>query len=216
VALALLNRRNEELHSGTAAFDQYMPDQWLVGFYHACQSLTGALGETLTSLFGKDETEFAERLLAEDREELKKRVLGLIADHQERFRATLPEQRAAALAAADKVVQELSLQRHHRVICPACGGAASVAGVPFGKEHVTSEEDGEIVVRQAISPTQFLCSACGLRFETYAEIEAAGLGNPYTRTTRSSPEDYYGLINPDDLGSYVADYLGNPDEYDNE
>jgi predicted RNA-binding Zn-ribbon protein involved in translation (DUF1610 family) len=200
VALALLNRRNEELHSGTAAFDEYKPDQWLVGFYHACQSLTDALGETLTSLFGKDEAEFAERLLAEDREELKKRVFGLIAEHQERFHAKLPDEQAAALAAADKVVQELSLRRHHRVTCPSCGGAATVEGVSFGKEHVISEEDGEIVVRQAISPTEFLCPACGLRFETYGEIETAGLGNLYTRTTRSSPRGLLRADKPRRLG----------------
>ena len=82
---------------------------------------------------------------------------------------------------------------------------------------MTLEEDGEIVTRQAISPTELSCHACGLRLGTYADVETAGLGNPYTRTTRSSPEDYYGLINPDDLASYVEDYLRDfYEEYDNE
>jgi hypothetical protein len=81
----------------------------------------------------------------------------------------------------------------------------------------SSTEDDEIVVRQAVSPSDFSCSACGLKLSTYAELEMAALGEPYTRTTRSSPEQYYGLINPNELDSYVEDYLRDQySEYDNE
>lgn len=217
VALALLNRRNEELHSGAAAFDEYGQSHWLVAFYHACRSLTTVLGETLADLFGPEEAEFAEKLLAENREELKKTVLGAIAKHKKQFESKTPEEQEAERTQAEALVQELSAKRHHRVICPACGSAASLQGTPFGKEHVSHDEDGgAIVVRQAVSPTEFSCSACGLRLTTYAALETASLGTTYTRTTRSSPEDYFGLINPDDLDSYIAHYLEDLKEYDNE
>jgi hypothetical protein len=216
LSLALLNRRNEELHSGAAAFDEYSPSQWLVGFYHACQSLTSVLGETLSDLFGEDEASFAEHLLTEDRENLQTRVLNAIAEHTRLFSAKGPDEQSAARAQADASVRELSGKRHHRVVCPACGSAAGLQGTPFGKEHVTHEENGEIAVRQGVSPTEFSCSACGLHLTTYAALETAGLADPYTRTTTSSPEDYYGLISPDDLDSYLEEYVRNQQEYDNE
>jgi hypothetical protein len=214
IAAALLNRRNEELHSGAAAFDEYDPSKWLAGYYHACQSLCNALGQTLTDLFGQEEAEFAEKLLAEDRGNLKARVLGAIASYKKLFDSKTPEEKRSAREEAETLAQSLSTKRHHRVVCPACGSGATVQGVLFGKEHVTHEDD-EIVVRQSVSPTDFSCSACGLHLTTYAALETAGLGSPYTRTTRSSPEDYYGLIDPDNLDSYMEEYA-QAQEYDNE
>jgi predicted RNA-binding Zn-ribbon protein involved in translation (DUF1610 family) len=213
---ALINQRNEELHSGSEAFDDYGTSNWLVGFYHASQSLCSAMKRTLVDLFGKAEAEFAEQLLAENRDELIKRVKGLIGDRKKYFEALPSEERTRLGSAAEQSANELSAKRHHKVACPACGCAATVQGIPFGKEHVSTEED-EIVVRQAVSPTEFSCPACGLRYSTYAELEMAALGEPYTRTTRSSPEEYYGLIHPDQLDSYVEDYLRDQyNEYDNE
>ena len=96
VASALLNRRNEELHSGAAAFDHYDPSYWLVDFYHACQSLTTMLGETLADLYGEDEATFAERLLAENRDNLKNTVLSSIAAHRNSFSTKEPDEQIAA------------------------------------------------------------------------------------------------------------------------
>jgi len=148
--------------------------------------------------------------------EVKQRTLRRIADHRKAF-AEKPEQERADLATeAEAEGSQLTVQRHHRVTCPACQCIATVQGTPFGKEHVTHEHD-RIVVRQPVSPRIFSCSACGLTLEGYAELDAADLGGQYTRTTTYSPEEYYGLINPDDIGSYVEEYLANMgEEYDNE
>jgi len=216
LASALLNRRNEELHSGAAAFDQYNPGQWLVGFYHACQSLCTILGMALAELFGDQEAEFAGKLLAEDRDNLQNRVLSAIAARKKAFSTKEPDEQKAARVQAEELGRELSAKRHHRVVCPACGCTGTLQGTPFGKEHVTHEENGVIVVRQAISPIDFSCFACGLKLTTYAALETAGLGAPYTRTTTYSPEDYYGLISPDDLESYLESGAGEGLEYDNE
>ena len=220
LALALLNRRNEELHSGAAAFEGYRSSQWLVRFYHACRSLTTVLGESLENLFGEEEAKFAEEMLAENRDSVTKEVLGAIAAHKRVFEAKPSNEQAAARVKAEELGEELSTQRHHRVTCPACGCTATVQGRPFGKEHVTHEETGEIITRQAVSPTEFSCSACGLKLSTYAQLETAGLGDTYTRKTTYSAEDYFGLINPDNLDEYLDEYLkskaGDFLEYDNE
>lgn len=216
IAFALLNRRNAELHSGSAAFNEYRPSQWLAGFYHACKSLTTVLGESLESLFGEQEAKFAEGMLAENRDNIKREVLSAIAAHKKVFETKSREEQKAAKVEAEKLGAELSTQRHHRVTCPACDCTATVQGCPFGKEHVTHDASGEVVVRQAVSPTDFTCSACGLKLLTYAQLETAGLGDHYTRKTTYSPEEYYGLIHPDDIDSYLASQYGDFMEYDNE
>jgi hypothetical protein len=59
-----------------------------------------------------------------------------------------------------------------------------------------------------------------LKLEGYAELAAADLGAQYTRTTRYSPEEYYELINPDDVERVAREDYGmfHPDdrEYDND
>lgn len=215
-AMALINRRNEELHSGGAAFDEYPSSQWLAGFYRACNSLSAAMGESLTSLFGEDEANVANETLTENLNDVKQRVLSAIGSHRSVFEDKLEDDRNNAAAEAEKLGAELATQRHHRVVCPACKCAATVQGRSFGKEHISYDE-GKIIVRQAVAPTSFACSACGLKLEGYAELETAGLGGRYQRKTTCSPDVYYGLIDPDDIGSYVEDYLADQGpEYDNE
>lgn len=216
IALALLNRRNAELHSGAAAFEEYKSSQWLAGFYHACRSLTAVLQVSLTDLFGAQEAKLAEEMLAENRDNVKKEVLNTIAAHKKVFEAKQPAEQETGKLEAEELGQTLSTKRHHRVKCPACGCTATVQGHLFGKEHVTHEEDGDIIVRQAVIPNDFSCPACGLKLVSYAQLETAGLGDHYTRKTTYTPEEYYGLINPDDIDEYVEARAEDLREYDNE
>jgi hypothetical protein len=213
-AIALVNRRNEELHSGTAAFQEYPHGQWLVGFYRACRSLATCMGESLESLFGEEEAKAATQILDETQNEVKQRTLDTLAAHQKVFEGKPAEEKAKLAREAEAEGQRLAYQRHHRVKCPACGCTAKVQGEPFGAEHVGHDKDG-ITVRQAVSPRSFSCSACGLRLNGYAELDAAQLGGHYTRTTVYSPEEYYGLIDLEsfDFEEYLAERY---QEYDNE
>jgi hypothetical protein len=60
-ALALSNRRNEELHSGAAAFEEYPATLWL----------TKVLGESLDNLFGEEEARVAIEILTETEKEVR-------------------------------------------------------------------------------------------------------------------------------------------------
>ena len=171
---------------------------------------------SLTELFGEEEAKFAEKMLAENRDNVKREVLSAIAAHKKVFEAKQPTEQEAAKLEAEELGQKLSTQRYHRVKCPACGCTATVQGRLFGKEHVTHEENGEIVVRQSVIPTDLSCPACGLKLTSYAQLETAGLGDHYTRKTTYSPEEYYGLINLDDIDSYLEEGGGDLREYDNE
>lgn len=209
-ALALVNRRNDELHTGSSAFEEYPPKYWLGGFYRVCHALTEALGESLESVFGVEEAKIADRILSENQSEVKKRVFDLIAAHRKVFYQKSEEERTALAAKAKSESDNLAAKRHHRTICPACKSVATIQGETFGSERVTHEEDA-IIVLQAVSPSSFLCGACGLKLDGYSQLEAAELGGQYTRTTEYTPEDYYGLVNPEnfDPSEYMEDYLAD-------
>ncbi len=223
-ALALVNRRNAELHTGENAFGTYTTRQWIAGFYACCQALVAPLGETLTTLLGEAEAKEAEHVLAVAEREVRTRVRGQIAAHRRVFQERDEVEREAARTLAEETGNRLAHQRHHRVPCPACESVATVQGDPLGSPNVVhDDEDGTIVVKQAIAPRRFACPACGLKLDGYAELSAAGLGDQYTRTVGYSPEEYYELISPDDhdeIERIARDRLGlhkpYEDEYDNE
>jgi predicted RNA-binding Zn-ribbon protein involved in translation (DUF1610 family) len=178
------------------------------------------MGETLESLFGKAEADVANEALSHNQAEVKSKVMQLIADHAKLFSAKSPEDRRLAAESARIVGEGLSHKRYHRITCPACGSVATVQGEPFGPEKVL-HEDGSILVRQAVSPRLFSCPACGLKLQGSAELDVAGVGGQYTRTTDFSPDDYYGLIDPEnfDPSPYIEKYLESvreEAEYDNE
>lgn len=207
VATAIINRRNEELHSGTCAFEEYPSSKWLAGFYRACKALCQCQGKELADLFGDDEAENAEALLGEQRTELKGQVESRIAVHRKIFEAKASEEQQSARDAAEKKASELSSRRYHKTECPACNSAASISGEAYGRETV-SHEDGNVVVRQPVSPLGLNCTACGLKLSGHAELDVAGLGGRHIRTSIYSPEEYFGLVDPD---SFEPDL-----EYDNE
>lgn len=206
-SMAIINRRNEELHTGSSAFDEYPSSQWFSGFCRSCKALCECQGKDLAELFGDEEAENAKQLLAQERSKVEDTVKSSIAAHKRVFDAKPPEDQASAKTAAAKLATRLSWEGHHRADCPACSSAASVSGVLYGKEQV-SHDDGEIVVRQPVSPRNFECSACGLKLSGYAQLEVAGMGGRHTRTSRYTPEDYFGLVDPD---NFEPDF-----EYDNE
>lgn len=207
VSTAIINRRNEELHSGTSAFDEYPSSQWLSGFCRSCNALCECQGKDLAELFGDEEAENARELLAQERSEVEGSVKSSISAHKRVFDVKSPEDQASARAAADELAKRLSWEGHHRVACPACGSSASVCGVLYGQEQV-SHDDGEVVVRQPVSPRDFECSACGLKLRGYAQLEVVGLGGRHTRTSRYTPEDYFGLVDSETFEPEL--------EYDNE
>jgi len=207
ICVAIINRRNEELHSGSCAFEEDKSTQWLSGFYRACKTLSECQGYTLEDLFGEDEARHAEELLAEKRIKVKGQVESKVAAHKKVFEAKSATDQKKATKSAAKEAISLSYHGHHKARCPACGSAASINGEPYGTEKVT-HEDGEVVVRQPVSPRGLSCTACGLTLSGYAELEVVNLGGRYTRTTSYTPEDYFGLVDP---GTREPDW-----EYDNE
>jgi hypothetical protein len=206
IASAIINRRNEEMHTGVAAFEKYPTQQWIAGFYKCCKILSEFQEESLNSLFGDDIQKEAELILAEIEEEVIGKTKSLIAAHNKVFNNKDVELQKTLKKAAQENGVKLAHRGYHRVACPACNCTATVIGEPYGKDSIESA-DNEITVRQSILPTKFNCTACELKLNGYNSLSAAGVASHYTRRQRYSPDEYYDMINPEDYDSLNEKYL---------
>jgi hypothetical protein len=215
IASALISRRNEDLHSGGVAFDQYPTQQWISGFYKCCKVLCEFQDESLLTLFGEEIEREANVILAEVAKEILGKTKALIAAHKKVFENKDQHDQIILKRNADKNSENLASKGHHRTECPACQCMGTVIGEPFGKS-MTENKDFEIVVRQSILPTKFHCIGCELKLTGFSALLAAGIGNHYTRRTTFSPEEYYDLINPEDNEAITERYteLNPPDGFD--
>jgi hypothetical protein len=181
------NRRNEELHSGACPYDVLGSSHWQPMFYASCDALLRAMGLTLNDIFGDDETETARTQILSIADTAALAVRGEVARFVTIWADKSEEER-----------EELSLQAHtwasrtigHRVRCPSCRSRAIVHGTPQGAPTKRIEED-MIVERQTMLPSIFLCVACGLRIAGFSKLNACGLGNTFTSTSRSDAAEYF-------------------------
>lgn len=211
-AASIVSRRNDELHTGTAAFYAYPTQNWLPGFYRCCKVLSEFQGESLTTLLGEGEAVVAEQSLQRAEQSILSAVKAQISAHQKVFTAKDVGDQVTLAAEATKRSDTLASSGHHRVICPACGSSATVQGDLYGGERV-EHSDRLITVRQSVVPTRFGCTACGLKLAGYAELHAAGVADHFTQRREYSPEEYYGLVDPDDHES-MRNYAENHNFYE--
>lgn len=208
IALALAGRRNEELHSGAAAFLEYRHQQWIGGFYKCCKVLAEAQGESLNSLLGEDEAQTAEKIIEELKSEVTSRVKSKINAFEKVF--SEKDTREQELLKHDSIErgEALSHQKHHKVDCPACKCVATIQGETYGREQIENKED-EVIVRQSVIPTKFSCQACGLSLNGYGELMAANVADHFTHRTHYTPEEFYELVDPNNrevMDSYAEDH----------
>lgn len=166
-------------------------------------------------MFGADEAAIADEVLKEAEAEVISTVKKLIAIHQHVFQGLIPIEKEALLSESEAECERLSHLRHHRVSCPSCGGPATVQGNTIGPEH-RSDDGDEIVFKQAVLPNQFACTNCKLRLSGFASLCAAGLGQQYTRTTRFSAAEFYGMIDPSDYDAIETLVREMHHAYDND
>lgn len=183
------NRRNSELHSGALPFDEFGTSEWLPSYYSTVSVLLQSLGHDIAKLFGADEAKAAETLIESLRDETAKSVQANINAHKTVWESKSKDeqeqlQKQAAMLATRKT--------GHRVNCPACQSTGLVHGTPIGAAN-TSLEDDLIIERQSMLPSQFECSACELKIAGYSRLNACGLGDNFTATSRYDVAEYFDL-----------------------
>lgn len=191
--MAIINRRNEEVHTGTAAFEEYKTHQWIEGFYKSCKILAESMGETIESIFEDEVAKSALIFLEEADAKILSETKSLIAAHTKVYNAKDEEDKNRLKAQAEKESEILSHKKHHKVTCPACQCMGTVDGEVYGKDNIENTEDA-IIIRQSVMPTKFQCSACELKLDSYAKLKVANISQHFTHRIHYSPEEYYDMI----------------------
>jgi hypothetical protein len=92
-AVQHMNRRNEELHSGSTPFEGGKTN-WLPTYYETSRVLLASMDESLVFVFGEAEAKIAEQLIAASKDESAKAVMKSVAAHRVSWESKSPEERA--------------------------------------------------------------------------------------------------------------------------
>lgn len=200
-SLLLTNRRNEEVHTGTVAFEEYKTHQWIGDFYKCCKVLIESMDEDLEAIFEDEVAKSATVFLEEANEKVVNQTKSTINAHKRVFDVKKTEEKELLKEEAQKLSEELSHKKHHKVKCPACNCSATVEGNVYGKIKIETN-DTEIITRQSVMPTKFNCSACGLNLNSYAELKVAEIADHFTHRIHYSPEEYYDMVSIHDEDAF--------------
>ncbi len=185
-ALQHVNRRNEELHSGSTPFDG-LQTGWLAHFYEAIEVLLGSMGENLALLVGREESDAAGKMISASKDESAKAVNKEIDAHKTVWgsKDTQEQQRLARQASA-----WASRQTGHCVQCPACGNDALVVGEPISEP--IRRLDGDLIIEaQDHLPSRFECVACQLKIPGLSRLTVCGLGATYKKSSTYDAAEFY-------------------------
>jgi hypothetical protein len=195
-----MNRRNEELHAGSTPFDG-LKTAWLGIYYQTCAVLLGSMDESLELLFGANEAQVADKLIAASKDQSAKIVMSSVAAHRTVWESKQPKEQ-------EKLKMQASTwstrQAGHRVVCPACENDALLLGTPISAPLRKLDED-KIVETQDYLPAKFECIACQLKISGLSQLSACGLGSAFKVTSTYDAAEYYA---PPDKSSEYDEYMG--------
>jgi DNA-directed RNA polymerase subunit RPC12/RpoP len=183
----VMERRNEELHSGGTPFELNGTSSWLPGFFRACEVLLGAIGESLDVLLGPETAVSARTMISAAKDETAKAIGKTVQERQSAWEAMTEDERTELGRQAAVWAMR---SEGHRVSCPACGSRSLVTGTPSSPPKRTLRDDS-IEEKQSYLPSRFECVACGLKIGGYSQLVAAGLGDTFIATTLYDAAEYY-------------------------
>lgn len=190
--LKLIEKRNEELHSGSAAFAEFPTKLWLADYYRSCKILLAFMGLSLEDLFGKDEEKGAEEMIKEvDAKEIKEVHARIEAFSKYFTHLSEEEKEKKAQSGLEKAIENLkSGIKMEKCICCKSQGLVSGKAVSVSQEKL---EGVDIVYERIILPTSFNCFSCGFKLSGHQELIIAGYGGQFTEKITWDPAEYYGI-----------------------
>jgi hypothetical protein len=194
--MSLVQRRNEELHTASAAFEDFPTSVWLATFFRVCSLLLASQSHSLDELFGKDEARAAREMIEAEEKKTKKEALDLISKARKVFEVMAKDKFAELRAALLSWNSEGLHKKRPRITklaeCPSCGEKCMVSGERIGSSEPRLEE-GEIVQEIFVLPTKLICPFCGLSLEGHALLHGADLGGQYSIREVHDPVDFHGI-----------------------
>ena len=194
--LALIERRNAELHSGDLAFEQFPTTLWLADYFATCKILVEFQGRTLDELFGPEDARAANEMIDDVAATVRATVARKIADAKAAFGALGDAERAARLQR-----EPTHAQTPNKVqTCPACGRQSIILGNVVRADAPRVDDDTLFRVIHVL-PTMLACGVCGLMLGDHGELHAANLGGQYTATEVLDPIEQFALYEEPDYGN---------------
>lgn len=190
-------QRDRELHTSELAFEQLKESKWLARYYKACKVLSASMGYAVVDLFGADEADVAEQMIAAADSDKKKEVLGRIAAHKRVF-SDKPESERTALEQQQDTLSKSWGPDSTSVTCPACGLKAKLIG-ELERESEPQLDGDEVVVEKTYLVTDLECAACGLRLKGVEEVYHGDVEPHFALTESADLHDYF---EPDHYDEY--------------
>lgn len=216
--LLIADRRNKELHSGEAAFEQIDPSTWLPQTYEVFEVLLKHLDIPLEDFFGREHAAVAKGMLKDRRDHILRDVKERMAAAKREFDQLGGDARADRMEKAQAAVKAWAKGGLRKSCnCPACGFTGAITGEALNRGPIRVNEDDVTLSREVRAlPTAFACLICGLKLSGYQELLQAGLGKPFVSFEEEDPIEFFGIVPEEhvDIEKIVRDYMD--DEYNNE
>jgi hypothetical protein len=209
--LLLADRRNKELHGGSAAFEGVDPSTWLPQTYEVFDVLLKHVGVGADDFLGKEHAAVASRMLQDRRDHIEKEVKDRISKAKKDFDALEGKDKGERIAKTEAALKRWisSTPLGQSADCPACGFAGALHGESLNRGPAkVSEEDGTITREVRVLPNKFRCAVCGLKLDGYQELLQAGLGKVFTTEEEEDPIEFFGIIPEEhiDIDKVVQEY----------
>lgn len=187
--MSLMDRRNEELHSGACPFIDLPNKEWLPKYYRICQLLADAHDYSFDELFGSSEAAAAKRIIEETEKECTAIVAKRIAAYSLTFEQMDESERKEGVADAGTAYL-LTRGAKKTVECPSCKSNAVMTGEEINTSDPVLLND-EICQETTVIPTGLRCNVCGLHLKGLTELHAAKLDDQFVVRSSIPVTEYY-------------------------
>ena len=211
--LIMADRRNAELHSGAAAFEDIDSSKWLPATYEVIEILLNHMKRNFADLLGAD-ADVAVTVLKDRRDSIKREVQEKLSEARKYFDSLQSEIQSGRSDRAKVTLAPWVKANGLRKMCqcPACTRLAGMSGETVGRSPVRIDENSGRITREVrVLPNVLVCPSCRLELNGYQEINEAGLGAIYTIEQQEDPIEFFGIIPEEhvDIEALVQEHLEN-------
>lgn len=189
ICMMLMERRNEELHSGLPGFEDLRPEKWLADYYRVINKLLAHLGHDLSYLLNAEDAKAAEEMIRATEKSLIAEIKKRVAAHQTIFNS-LDSGEVEVRQRQAEIVQGTLRKPSKPVQCPSCSSTCYITG-----DLVRSTEPklvaGMLHWEDIILPTTLSCEICGLSLKGHESLHIVSVGGQFTVATEADPTEYY-------------------------
>jgi hypothetical protein len=188
--MSLVERRNEELHSGGLPFEDFKTSEWQTDYYRVSEILLKHAELGLPDLFGEEEAKIAEKLIDAANTELMATVKKKLGALQTLAKEWDEKEREEKTKAARALGQTIWTGVRKEQNCPACGSPCYITGEVIRTSDPYLDED-QIVTEKTYLPNRLICGGCGLELKGLASLRIAGADAQFKMLEYTDARDYY-------------------------